>query len=174
MGKQQYAISETKAEKARQKIAKKEVDIDMNPMVDLAFLLLTFFMLTTTFQRPQAMELVMPAKPDKEAVIQEQPIKESRALSIYLGNENKIFWFVGLTNPVLETSDYSRNGIRKILLQKNKEIQDVVVLIKPSELSNYQNLVDILDEMAITGIQRYAIIDPTVEDESLIANNSSL
>ena len=79
MGKQQYAISESKADKARQKTAKKEVDIDMNPMVDLAFLLLTFFMLTTTFQRPQAMELVMPAKPEKEAIIQEQPIKESRA-----------------------------------------------------------------------------------------------
>ena len=171
MGKQQYAISESKADKARQKIAKKEVDIDMNPMVDLAFLLLTFFMLTTTFQRPQAMELVMPAKPEKEAIIQEQPIKESRALSIYLGDENKVFWFVGLTNPDVQISDYSKDGIRKVLLEKNDEIQDIVVLIKPANESNYQNLVDILDEMAITGIQRYAILDPTAKDEILITNN---
>ena len=171
MGKQQYAISESKADKARQKIAKKEVDIDMNPMVDLAFLLLTFFMLTTTFQRPQAMELVMPAKPEKEAIIQEQPIKESRALSIYLGDENKVFWFVGLTDPDVQIADYSKDGIRKVLLEKNEEIQDIVVLIKPADASNYQNLVDILDEMAITGIQRYAIVYPTPEDEILIANN---
>ena len=171
MGKQQYAISESKADKARQKIAKKEVDIDMNPMVDLAFLLLTFFMLTTTFQRPQAMELVMPAKPEKEAIIQEQPIKESRALSIYLGDENKVFWFVGLTDPDVQIADYSKDGIRKVLLEKNEEIQDIVVFIKPADASNYQNLVDILDEMAITGIQRYAIVDPTPEDEILIANN---
>jgi len=171
MGKQQYAISESKADKARQKTAKKEVDIDMNPMIDLAFLLLTFFMLTTTFQRPQAMELVMPAKPEKEAVIQEQPIKESRALSIYLGDENKVFWFVGLTNPDVQISDYSKDGIRKVLLEKNDEIQDIVVLIKPANESNYQNLVDILDEMAITGIQRYAILDPTAKDEILITNN---
>lgn len=168
--KTEFVVSESKAEKARDKAVDKNVDIDMNPMVDLAFLLLTFFMLTTTFQRPQAMELVMPAKPDKEAEVQEQPIKESRAMTIYLGEDNRVFWFVGVTDPeVLETS-YDRTGIREVLLEKNEEIQDIVVLIKPSEASNYKNLVDILDEMAITNIQRYAIVDAMPSDDELIKN----
>lgn len=174
MAKNEHVISESKAEKARKKTAKKEVDIDMNPMVDLAFLLLTFFMLTTTFQRPQAMQLVMPAKPEKEAVIQEQPIKESRAMSIYLGENNALYWFIGVTQPEVFKADYSSQGIRKILLEKNAEIADIVVLIKPSQNSNYQNLVDILDEMAIANIQRYAIVDASPDDDLLIANTKTL
>lgn len=169
MAKKEHVISETKAEKAKSKNQRKEVDIDMNPMVDLAFLLLTFFMLTTTFSRPQAMELVMPAKPENETQTIEQPIKESRALSIYLGEENKIFWYLGVTEPEVNKSSYDKEGIRRLLLDKNTEIQDIVVLIKPSTLSNYKNLVDILDEMAITGIQRYAIVDATPDDDVLIA-----
>ncbi len=170
MAKKEHVISETKAEKAKNKNLRKEVDIDMNPMVDLAFLLLTFFMLTTTFSRPQAIELVMPAKPQNETETVEQPIKESRALSIYLGDEDKLYWFLGVTDPEVHFTDYTKDGIRKILLENNAEILDVVVVIKPSASSNYQNLVDILDEMAITGIQRYAIVDAAPEDDQLILN----
>lgn len=112
----------------------------------------------------------MPAKPQNETETVEQPIKESRALSIYLGDEDKLYWFLGVTDPEVHVTDYTKDGIRKILLENNAEIQDVVVLIKPSASSNYQNLVDILDEMAITGIQRYAIVDAAPEDDQLILN----
>ena len=146
------------------------IEIDMNPMVDLAFLLLTFFMLTTTFNTPQAMEIVMPAKADERDVVKEQPVKESRTLSIILGANDRIHWFRGITDPDVQTTDYSTDGVRSILLEKNEEINDIVVLIKPTENSNYKNLVDILDEMSVTDIKRYAIVDVLETDRALIAD----
>ncbi|NNC95239.1 MAG: biopolymer transporter ExbD [Chitinophagales bacterium] len=160
--------AEVTARDHRQK--KDVVDIDMNPMVDLAFLLLTFFMLTTTFNQPQAMEIVMPVQPDKEAVEKEQPIKESRTLSIMLAGEDKIHWFRGITDPEVKTTSYSGEGIRKVLLEMDRDITDMVVLIKPTDDSNYKNLVDILDEMQITSIERYAIVKVSKSDRELIAN----
>jgi biopolymer transport protein ExbD len=149
---------------------KPDIEIDMNPMVDLAFLLLTFFMLTTTFNTPQAMEIVMPAKAEENAVEQEQPVKESRTLSVILDKDDQIHWFQGITDPDVQTTDYSEEGIRRILLQKDQEIEDIVVLIKPTADSDYKNLVDILDEMQITDIERYAIVEFMDYDKELIAD----
>ena len=156
-----------------QRTKKKDVEIDMNPMVDLAFLLLTFFMLTTTFATPQAMEIVMPAKADEDAVVKEQAVKESKTLTIVLHENDEIYWYQGITDPEIEQSDYSAEGIRRVLLTKDQEVEDIVVLIKPSEESNYKNLVDILDEMHITAIQRYAIVDITPTDLELIAEQDN-
>lgn len=147
---------------------KRPVNIDMNPMVDIAFLLLTFFMLATTFSTPQTMEISMPVKPKGEDVRKEQPIKESKALTVVLSANDTIYWFRGITDPKIEITDYSREGIREVLLQKNLEVQGLVVLIKPDETSNFKNLVDILDEMSIAEIGRYAIVDLTPEDRKLI------
>lgn len=141
--------------------------IDMTPMVDLAFLLITFFMLTTTFSKPQTMEVNMPDKTDKNET---QPLKESKALTILLGEDNKIYWYTGLTNPKVEQTDYSSEGIRKVLLEKNRQIKDMVVLIKAKDTSRYKNIVDILDEMHITNTKRYAVVDFTPVDEDLIKN----
>ena len=153
---------------AREK--KDSVKIDMNPMVDLAFLLLTFFMLTTTFTLPQTMELVMPAKPKESDLEKEQPVKESKTLSIVLSDEDRIFWFRGITDPDIQETDYSHSGLRKLLLEKSKSIPGLIVLIKPDEKSNYRNLVDVLDEMSITNMQRYAIVDITDDDKQLVSS----
>lgn len=143
--------------------------IDMTPMVDLAFLLVTFFMLTTTFSKPQTMEVNMP---DKDKNNKEQaPIKASKAITIVLGENNKVYWFQGVEEnlPKVEVSDFSATGIRKVLLQKNKEIgEDFVVVIKPMDKSKYKNMVDILDEMTITDTKRYAIVDILPEDLELV------
>lgn len=152
-------------EKGRSK--KVSTKIDMTPMVDLAFLLITFFMLTTTFSKPQTMEVNMPDKTDRHET---QPLKESKALTIILGEDNKIYWYTGLTNPKVEVTDYSAEGIRKVLLTKNRQIKDLVVLIKAKDVSKYKNIVDILDEMHITNTKRYAIVDFTPTDEELIKN----
>ncbi len=163
------SISEGKRTKSDKKSSGRLVDIDMNPVVDLAFLLLTFFMLTTTFRQPQAMELVMPAKALDEAVEQEQPIKESKAMTIVMIEDNRIFYYMGISEPEVFESSYNSNGIRSILLEKGREIPDLVVLIKAGELSNYRNLVDIIDEMAITETKRYALVDFSATDRKLIA-----
>lgn len=141
--------------------------MDMTPMVDLAFLLLTFFMLTTTFNKPQTMEITMP---DKVKDPKEQTeINEKKVLTLILGEEDKVYWYTGITDPEVKTTDFSKDGVRKVLLQKNAEIKDMVVLIKPSDDSRYKNVVDILDEMNINNIQRYAMIDITQVDKDLVA-----
>lgn len=151
---------------ARQK--KKAIDVDMNPMVDLAFLLLTFFMLATTFSKPQAMELVMPIPPAPEDEEQHQAIKESKALTLVLAEEDQVYWYNGITEPVVQQASFGQDEIGRILRKQKTEIQDLMVLIKPDTTSRYKNLVDLLDEINIQGIQRYAITDITEGDRNII------
>jgi biopolymer transport protein ExbD len=153
-----------KGDKVRSK--KSSTKIDMTPMVDLAFLLLTFFMLTTTFNKPQTMEITMPEKPKAE---DKQPlVNEKKVLTIVLGKDNRVYWYQGITDPKVELTDFSAEGIRKVLVQKNAQITDMVVLIKPSDESKYKNVVDILDEMQISNIARFALVDITSVDKELI------
>lgn len=144
--------------------------IDLTPMVDLGFLLITFFMLTTTFSKPQTMEINMPVKNDKDSTF----VKESKAITVILGEDNKLFWYTGTTEGAkpedVELSNYSKDGIRKILIEKNHTIQDFTVLIKAVDKSKYKNVVDIFDEMNITAVKRYALVDITPEDLELIKN----
>lgn len=145
---------------------KSSTKIDMTPMVDLAFLLLTFFMLTTTFTKPQTMEITMPDKPKTE---DKQPlVNEKKVLNVVLEQNDKIYWYVGITNPHVVATDFSDAGIRRALREQQAQIRDLIVLIKPTERSTYKNVVDILDEMAIANIGRYALVDFTDEDENLI------
>jgi biopolymer transport protein ExbD len=146
---------------------KASTKIDMTPMVDLAFLLLTFFMLTTTFNKPQTMEVTMP---EKEFTPEDQTqVNERNVLSIVLGDNDKVYWFMGITEPKVEVTSFAKDGIRKVLVEKNAENPTkLIVLIKPMDVSRYKNVVDILDEMAITETKRFALIEATPEDEELI------
>jgi biopolymer transport protein ExbD len=153
-------------EKARQTLS--DIEIDMNPMVDLAFLLLTFFMLTTTFNQPLVMDIVTPVKPKGDDVINEQPVRESKTLTILLGPENRIFWFMGITDPDIQETDYSAEGIREVVSQKQTEIEGLVILIKGSEEADYQDLVNILDEMKLLKAERYAVVDIGEADVALM------
>ncbi len=158
--------------KGGKKRAKKmSTKIDMTPMVDLAFLLLTFFMLTTTFNKPQTMEINMPDKTkveDKDQV----KIKASEALTIILGKNDKVYYYKGLndgvTQPDLVTTDYSDKGIRDVLLDMGSKIPKLTVLIKPVKTARYKNIVDILDEMNITNTRRYALVEMTDLDSKLM------
>jgi biopolymer transport protein ExbD len=137
--------------------------VDLTAMVDLAFLLITFFMLTTTLSKPKAMDVTMPNKDDQTKA--QLPVAASRSMTILLGANNKLEWFLGEPGKSQPTTDnYGKDGIRKTLIEKGKEVQQtfgnyMVVLIKPSDKSNYKNLVDILDEMKITNVQSFAIVD---------------
>lgn len=153
----------------RSKVRSKKTStrIDMTPMVDLAFLLLTFFMLTTTLLDPYVLPVIMPEKNDD--VTKLPPINEKKVLTLVLGEKDKIYWYQGTTDPTINVTNYSATGIRKILLEKNKEIDGMYILIKPSEKSRYKNVVDIFDEIAITEMKRYALVKITPEDMRLIA-----
>lgn len=159
-------VTNAPKEGGKGKSKKQSTSIDMTPMVDLAFLLLTFFMLATSFTKPQTMEIAMPLKPKAE---EEQPlVNEKRVLTVVLGPQDKVYWYVGQTDPKAEETDFSAGGIRQVLLDENRNIKDMMVLIKPMESSRYKNIVDILDEMNITQIQRYALVDITPEDLAIV------
>ena len=140
--------------------------IDMTPMVDLAFLLLTFFVMTTTLNKPQTMEITMPEKPKPGDEMPE--INEKNVLTLVLGEDDKIYWYMGITDPVVEVSNFSATGIRKILLSKKAELPKLVVLIKAMDEAKYKNMVDIMDEMNISAMQRFALVDITPTDVQLV------
>jgi hypothetical protein len=165
-------------------------------------------MLTTTLSKPQTMEINMP---DKEDVPEEDrtKFKDSQTMTIVLGERNNVYYYIGIKDPVLDSTNFGPEGIRKVLLKENKKrnpladsipiyknmlenrritkdeyrkhISDIkrykdglIVVIKAMEKSNYKNLVDILDEMAICNIGRYAIVDITDQDKQLIAGTLAI
>lgn len=140
--------------------------IDMTPMVDLAFLLLTFFVMTTTLNKPQTMEITMPEKPKPGDEMPE--INEKNVLTLVLGENDKIYWYVGITDPIVEVSNFSATGIRKTLMAKKAALPKLVVLIKAMDESKYKNMVDIMDEMNISTVQRFALVDITPTDVELV------
>ena len=176
---------------------KNSTHIDMTPMVDLAFLLLTFFMLTTTFGKPKTMEINMPIKdPNVE------PSLVNNALTVLLSGDNKIYWYYGELKPdtKLTASDFSNDGIRKLILEKNsyavesikqlreeatkKNIPDtalkrmeidvkgdkraLMVLVKTDDKAKYKNVVDMLDELNITFVGKYALVDIGKQEYDLV------
>jgi biopolymer transport protein ExbD len=146
--------------------------IDMTPMVDLAFLLLTFFVLTTTLTKPLVLQMVMPDKVSDP--ITKTPVKAERVLTLVLDANNKIHWYPGVNIDLVKTTDFSKGGIRKVLLDKKSAIKNLYVVIKPSDKSQYKNMVDILDEMILTEISQYAIVDLEIADKDLIAKSNKL
>jgi biopolymer transport protein ExbD len=167
--------------KGGKKRAKKmSTKIDMTPMVDLAFLLLTFFMLTTTFAKPNVMQLTMPVKEKNPNPDEQTKIKASQAMTIILGAEDKVYYYFGLHTPKdptvpkveLKVTDYSQNGIRKVLLERQRQQPEPIILIKPyvyeDQNARYKNMVDILDEMNITNQKKYALVDMSKDDLDLI------
>ncbi len=147
------------------RVTKRSTRIDMTPMVDLAFLLLTFFILTASFKADRVLPLTMPEKPDKMSTLPVMPAKG--ILNLMLSKGDRIYWWIGLEPPVRITN-YAKDGVRKILLEKRRSVPGLMVLIKPDSVSRYKNIVDILDEMTITHTTRYAIVDLTQDERDMI------
>ncbi len=145
---------------------KKSTRVDLTAMVDLAFLLVTFFMLTTTLSKPKAMDLVMPDK-DEHNPKDQMAVPATRTMTILLGSNDRIEWYHGLPGQPLEppTKDnFGKNGIRKSILDLKKKVYDatggkLIVLVKPSDKSVYKDVVNIMDELNITQIDIRAIVD---------------
>ncbi|MGZ5247436.1 MAG: ExbD/TolR family protein [Flavitalea sp.] len=134
--------------------------VDLTPMVDLGFLLITFFIFTTTMSQPTAMKLFLPK--DTEKPEEQNKVKESGALTLLLGNEGNIFYYEGQLAP--DGSNFKSTNfkeIRQVIITKKRSTdpEDFVVVIKPSPESTYKNTVDMLDEMTINDVKRYALVD---------------
>jgi biopolymer transport protein ExbD len=134
--------------------------VDLTPMVDLGFLLITFFIFTTTMSQPTAMKLFLPKDTDKPE--EQNKIKASGALSLMLGRNDGVFYYEGELLP--DGSNFKSSNfkdIRTVIINKKKSTnpEDFVVVIKPGPESTYKNAVDMLDEMTINDVKRYAMVD---------------
>lgn len=165
---------------------KQNSKVDLTAMVDLAFLLITFFMLTTTLSKPQSMSLGLPNKEDKpDDPKSQQKVDENRTVTILMGENNQVKIFRGfLATPKLAPKSvaYGKEGLREVLLEQKKAVLEytgskdkgMIVIIKPSKKSKYKNLVDVLDEMAIVGVPTYAIVNEfTPEESKLLEGNGN-
>lgn len=158
--------------------------VDLTAMVSVSFLLIIFFMVVGELAKPKILEYGMPDCDDCGEYFGCRHIDENRILTILLDDNDEMIIYSGLIDYPTETPkkiNYSKNGIRKELIQKSKIVLEysknigkpkngIIVIIKPSQKSNYGNLVNILDEMKILNIQNYSILNEfTPEEEKLLA-----
>ena len=195
----------------KQRAKKSSTHIDMTPMVDLAFLLLTFFVLTSTFNKPKAMELNFPAKPKDE----KQNMKVNNAITFIMTEKDEIYYYMGEFYPeknakqheptTLLKTDFSFEGLHKILLDNNKPtIEEVnklttelknraradttdkrlasqakgkkealTVLIKADDKASYKNVIDLIDELNICDIGKYAVVDMMPQEVELLTTTQN-
>jgi biopolymer transport protein ExbD len=153
---------------------KKRPRIDMTPMVDLGFLLLTFFVLTTTMSTPNTMPVVVPPKITEKDEVEPPKISERKVITL-LVSRGKIYYYTGIENPELKVTDFSpKTGIRKTLLERRAEVEanygkdEMIVIIKMMDDAHYRDFVDILDEMAVINQKKYALVDITPEEKELV------
>lgn len=141
--------------------------VDLTPMVDLGFLLITFFIFTTTMSQATAMKLNLPKDTDKPE--EQTKAKESGALTILLGRDNHIFYYEGILDGTASNlKSASFKEIRDVIADKKHRTdeKDFVVVIKPTDESTYKNVTDMLDEMLINVVKRYALVEISpVEDQ---------
>ncbi|MBM3158230.1 MAG: ExbD/TolR family protein [Bacteroidota bacterium] len=161
--------------------------VDMTPMVDLGFLLITFFVFTATMSSPTTLDLNMPKDIKKQE--DQTEVKESSVLTVMLGKADQVYYYEGKLVVDATGNNFKQTtfkGIRDIIINKKKEVmdryyqrpdpeceakaraegkpvsncadKDFVVIIKPSDDATYRNTVDILDEMTINQVRTYAMV----------------
>ncbi len=154
------APREKKGGKKRKKGRRLGIRIDMTPLVDVAFLLLTFFMFTTSMSRPQTMEINLP--PDKEVKVE---IAESNLLTLRINERGEMFWNTGIESPKRLTSA----EMQKFLTEKSQANPKLTVLVKVDRGGKYAMMVNTIDELNSAGIQRFSIAPLLDADKALMA-----
>lgn len=147
---------------------KSSTHIDMTPMVDLAFLLLTFFMLTASFSKPKTMEVQLPDKTPNVNPIKKNP---ANVMNLLVGPDNKLMYYFAVgDNPKVEVTNYGVNGLQAVLSQpiyKNNKL--FMVLVKATPDSKYKNLIQIFDILRVTGTVQ-AVVDITPQEIEMVKN----
>ncbi|MBI3501847.1 MAG: biopolymer transporter ExbD [Bacteroidetes bacterium] len=179
--------------KHQKKRAKKHAArVDMTPMVDLGFLLLTFFVLTTQFSKPKTMEINMPVKPKDTS--NSMKVDTTTLTLLLTDKQEKVFYYYGkfkMDPSIVKTTDYSREGIRKVFRDMNKSVREKIktlkekfmhhemadttykrlaietksakearfVIVKADEKAKYKSIIDIIDELNVADVGKYALVD---------------
>lgn len=145
---------------------KQSTRVDLTPMVDLGFLLITFFIFTTTMSQPTAMKLNLPK--DVEKPEDQNKLKESAALTVMPSKANMVYYYEGLDPSKLQQTTFKQ--VRDVILDKKRRTdpKDFMVIIKPTKDATYKNAVDILDEMKIDDVKRYALVNISPDEYKFI------
>jgi biopolymer transport protein ExbD len=141
------------------------IRVDMTPMVDVAFLLLTFFMLTTVFNKPQTMELNLP--PDEKVTVE---VAESNLLTLRVDKDGGIFWNTG-SEPLQKLAF---TELRSSLIQRNQANPKLITLVKVDRDANYKTMVDIMDELNLANITRFSLAPMTDKDKQLMEKAAAM
>lgn len=157
---------------------KHNLKIDMTPMVDLGFLLISFFVITAEMSKPASLDLNMPKDGPP------MPLGESDALTILLDKDNTIFYYHGnwenavKSNEIFQTSFSAKKGLRTVIREKQRRLDisnikegrnGLMLLIKPGKDAVYSNVIDMLDEALIHDIKKYAVLKPGEEERKYLA-----
>jgi len=163
--------------------------VDMTPMVDLGFLLITFFILATTLSKPSSMSLAVPDKQNQDQPQETEPLRASKVLTLFMGKDN-IVWAL---DRIAADDDKAKDELKKISYgpelrtfifqsqglvdrehgKDEKGFSQFVVVLKPLKSSTYKNMVDILDEMAVTKSKRYALVDVLTDSEKKLLGDKA-
>jgi len=137
--------------------------VDLTPMVDLGFLLITFFIFTTEMSKPHALKLIMP-KDSKDSTL----VKAHDVITLMPGKSDHVYYYEGDSLSNLRIADFT--SIRDIILDKKRHTDTAwfQVILKPTPDATYKNTVDILDEMTIDGVKHYAMVDLIPAEYALI------
>ena len=167
-------IETKRSTEKKKRFNKKSTRVDLTPMVDLGFLLLTFFVFTTALSTPKAMDLMTPKDNVKD---KNDLVCESCVLTVLLDKNNRIKYYEGAVenHPIVKETGFAPNQIRSVLMQKKAEVIKVrggkdqfILIIKASAASNFKNFVDITDEVTICQIKKYYIDELTNADKKIL------
>jgi biopolymer transport protein ExbD len=153
MAEVQQNPSAAKGSGSRQR--KRSTRIDMTAMVDIAFLLLTFFILTTTLATPTALSVTKPLDGT------EATVKCSNMLEIFPGKAGQVHWYAGCDRSTISTTDFSEQGIRQVIREQLAANPALII-------TTFVSMVAVLDEMRITGAPRYALAPLAPEDQAML------
>ncbi len=171
--------TQERSSKGPRRAPKSSTRVDLTAMVDLGFLLITFFMLASAFQKPKAMEVNKPV-PENHGCQTE--VRVSKTFTLVAGKGDKVYCYTGADNETsfkVDSLSFSRQELRQRIIQRQQEVKaqwghqdELIVSLKFFPKSKYRNLVDLLDEMKICGVKRYAIVDELNEMDGMIAARS--
>ena len=173
----QVQIESQKNKSGVKHLHKKSLSVDLTPMVDLGFLLITFFILTSTLTTPTVTNLIMPKDDTKDNM----PVCESCALTLLPTGNNELYYYEGIpaTATVLHKTSFAETGgLRELIQNKQRKVakakgtrDQMTVIIKPGKNASYENIINILDEMKINDVTHYVIADKDVFDKKLLPDD---
>lgn len=145
--------------------------VDLTPMVDLGFLLITFFIFTTSMSEPKSMKLRMP---DDRNITDPLQTAEGKTLHLILGKNHQLWHYRGTAVDNMQRSDY-HSGVRSVIQKEKARVaavygsgNELVILIKPTSAASYRDVVDVLDEMVIHQVSRYMLMEPNTTEIGLV------